>query len=709
MAVNRMKKLQIVAHSSYRPELIRFLQHLEAIHIVDLAEEKSSETAPVELESESDSMNPKPGLQMKPIIESAIRGVRNDLAELQFAINYLTKFEAKKGFIAGFWGSQVILSQQEYTEIIEDMDSQLKIPMESGKWLNICHECRSLEAEDLQLTVQQNKLNADKSYLLPWSNLDAPLEEIHDTEKTAIKLGVIPIIGYDNLCAEIESRGIDVFFETISETKREKCLLVIFLKEDADIIMPILTNHGFSPTMLPATHPQPLLPTPGPSEEGRGEVSKIAELLARIDENIQKIETRKSEVHRRSVELAKEKTKLMALYDHKLELLEQEEARENFIHTEHTVVIEGWARADKAETLKDKLLQNFEAIHVELSAPNEADEPPVDMENKRLFSPFQMVTNLYGIPRYREIDPTPYIAPFFAFFFGICLTDAGYGIVLALIAYLIGKKFVRNEGGGKQLFRVLILSGIATVIVGALTGGWFAIPIDEGPLSFLSKVRVINPGEDQMKFFAVVLGVGFLQVWFGFVVKMLIDIKERAWGSFFHSDLSWLIIMTGLPVLILFYKKLPNQLLIVIEALFVICAIWFVIFSDREGKNIAGRIGTGFFGLYSRISGSFGDILSYSRLFALGLATGIIANVVNTMALMTWNVPYLGKVMTVGILIGGHIFNIVINTLGGFIHTARLQFVEFFTKFYEGGGEPFKPFKREHVYTTIMENVKRET
>jgi V/A-type H+-transporting ATPase subunit I len=692
MAVNRMKKLQIVAHNSYRPELIRFLQHLEAIHIVDLAKEESSETAPVEFESESNSMSSKSDSQMKPIIESAIRGVRNDLAELQFAINYLTKFEAKKGFIAGFLGSQVILSQQEYAEIIEDMDSQ--------KWLNICHECRSLEEEDLQLTVQQNKLNTDKSYLLPWSNLDAPLEEIHDTEKTALKLGIIPIIGYDNLCAEIENRSIDVSFETISETKREKYLWVIFLKEDADIIMPILTNHGFSTTTLPATHPQPL---------PRGESSKIVELLAQIDENIQKIETRKSEVHWRSVELAKEKTKLMALYDHKLELLEQEEAKENFIHTEHTFVIEGWAREDKAEPLKDKLLQNFEEIHVELSEPDEEDEPPVDMENKRLFSPFQMVTNLYGIPRYREIDPTPYIAPFFAFFVGICLTDAGYGIVLALIAYLIAKKFIRDEGGGKQLFRVLLLSGIATIIVGALTGGWFAIPIDEGPLSFLSKVRVINPGKDQMKFLAAILGLGFLQVWFGFVVKMLIDIKERDWGSFFHSDLSWLIIMTGLPVLILFYKKLPNQLLIVIEALFVICAIWFVILSDREGKNIAGRIGTGFFGLYSRISGSFGDILSYSRLFALGLATGIIASVVNSMAMMTWNVPYLGKVMTVGILIGGHIFNIVINTLGGFIHTARLQFVEFFTKFYEGGGEPFKPFKREHVYTTIMENVKRET
>jgi V/A-type H+-transporting ATPase subunit I len=140
-----------------------------------------------------------------------------------------------------------------------------------------------------------------------------------------------------------------------------------------------------------------------------------------------------------------------------------------------------------------------------------------------------------------------------------------------------------------------------------------------------------------------------------------------------------------------------------IFALFAVCGILVITFSDQESKSAAGRIGNGFFDLYSRISGSFGDILSYSRLFALGLATGIIANVVNTMAEMTWGMPYIGKVITVGLLIGGHLFNIVINALGGFIHTARLQFVEFFTKFYEGGGEEFKAFKRERAYTTIME------
>jgi len=607
------------------------------------------------------------------MIESIIRGMRDDLAELQFAINYLTKFETKKGFLSGFLANQVILSQQEYAEVLEHTDSR--------NWRDICHECRSLEEEVTQLTAQQNKLNADKSYLLPWSNLDTPLEEIHDTEKTVMKLGVIPIIGYDNLKLEIESRGIDISFEIISETKIDKYLLVIFLKEEEDIIMPILTNCGFSPTTLPA------------------DSGKISELLARSDEDIRNIETRETEIYQRSVELANEKNNLMVFYDYRLELLEQEEARENFIHTEHTFVVEGWVRENDAEALKDKLVQNFEEIYVELSEPNEEEEPPIDVENKRLFSPFQMVTNLYGIPRYREIDPTPLIAPFFAFFFGVCLTDAGYGLILAVIAFLLARKFATGEGA-KQLFKILILAGIATIIVGTLTAGWFGISPEKLP-DFLLKLRVLDVQNKQIQFFGIVLGLGFLQVWFGFVVKTYLDFRVRNWTGAFLCQIPWLIFMTGVLPFYFTRGSLSSELRLSILALFVVCCILVVAFSDQESKSVAGRIGNGFFDLYSRISGSFGDILSYSRLFALGLATGIIAGVVNTMAEMTWGIPYLGKVITVGLLIGGHLFNIVINALGGFIHTARLQFVEFFTKFYEGGGEEFKPFKRKRLYTVV--------
>jgi len=147
---------------------------------------------------------------------------------------------------------------------------------------------------------------------------------------------------------------------------------------------------------------------------------------------------------------------------------------------------------------------------------------------------------------------------------------------------------------------------------------------------------------------------------------------------------------------------LPGNLRKVGLTLFVICSVWIIALSDTESKGIAGKIGNGFFNWYG-ISGVFGDVLSYSRLFALGLATGIIAQVVNTIAKMISGVPGLGPVLMIGVLIGGHLFNIVINALGGFIHTARLQFVEYFTKFFEGGGEPFRPFAKENRYVVVMD------
>ena len=682
MAVNRMKRLHIVAHNSHRAELIKCLQDLEAVHIVDLTEAMESESGNQEPESlrlQSTEVSPDSPWESANLATSAtedtIRGMRTDLADLQFAINYLTKFEPKKGFMGGFLANQVVFSQQEHDEILEKLGGE--------KWREICQECRSLEAETIQLASQENRLYADKSSLLPWSNLDVPIEDIRDTEKAVLTLGVIHITGYNNLIAEIESRNVDVFFETVYETKIEKYLLVIFLKEDEDVITPILTNHGFAETTLPY------------------DAGKTSELLAQIDEEMQKIEKRTTEIHQRSMELAKEKSKLMAIYDQKLELLAQEEAKRNFIQTEHAFFLEGWVREKEAETLKDRLLQNFEVIHVELSEPSDDDEPPVDMENKPIFKPFQMVTSLYGIPKYREIDPTPLIAPFFAFFFGICLTDAGYGLALIVIAFLLARRFVTGEGA-KQLFKILILAGGATIIAGALTAGWFGISPEKLP-RLLLKLRVLDVQNKQTHFFYAVLALGYLQVWFGFVVKAYLDIRATNWKRAFLCQIPWLIAMTGAPALIAAYGGLSSEARLSGWAILVVCCILVIAFSDQESKSAVGRIGTGFFELYSRISGSFGDILSYSRLFALGLATGIIASVVNTMAGMTWGLPYIGKLITIGILLGGHLFNIVINALGGFIHTARLQFVEFFTKFYEGGGEKFEPFKQERLYTVVVD------
>lgn len=260
----------------------------------------------------------------------------------------------------------------------------------------------------------------------------------------------------------------------------------------------------------------------------------------------------------------------------------------------------------------------------------------------------------------------------------------------------------KSSGGNKNLFRILFIAGLTTLLVGALTGGWFGISGNKLP-SFLLKIRLLDPNVKQLTFLSLIVAFGYIQVLFGFIVKMYICFKERDWIGAFCDQLTWVLCMILVPVFILLRRSdAPSFISSVILIIVLLCAFVILIFSGREIKNPAGRIGTGFFELYSKITGTFGDTLSYMRLFALGLATGIIASSINVIAGMLWTNP-VGKIGAIAVLLFGHPFNIVINSLGGFIHSTRLQFVEFFTKFYEGGGKEFKPFRRRHEYITVLD------
>jgi len=657
MAVSQMQRAQIFAHGSRRASLVKDLQDMEIIHINN---PNAQEEPTSELSEESE-------------LRTLIRGIRNDLSRLQSTIDYLARFEEKKGFIAGFLGGRIVLSSQGYADIAKEAAH--------GEWRNICNECQSLEEQAMRLTSSEGRLASDRERLLLWSKLDVPIEEIQDTEKTSIRIGVVPLNTYESLIADLRDSEVDVALEAVGETKTEVNLVVMFLKEDEQKAVLILTRYGFSPVSLPLT------------------AGTVADQLKRMDEEKVKISAQRADIAKKSTQLAMNRVSLMAIYDHLTELLRQEEIRESFINTEHTFMVDGWVRKKDVKKLQNELTSKHDEVEIVVTEPSEDDEPPVDLELKGPVNPFQMVTKLYGIPNYREIDPTPLIAPFFAFFFGICLTDAGYGLIIALIAYFGAKKMT---GGGKNLFKLLIIAGITTMVVGALTGGWFGIPVERQP-SFLKSIQLINPQVDQMKFLIAIVVIGFIQVWFGFLVKMYIDIRERDWVGAFCDQFTWLLAMILMPVVVLLWvKEAPTLILWMAGGVLTLCIFTIVIFAGREVSNPIGRLATGGFELYSRITGTFGDILSYLRLFALGLATGIIAGVVNTMAGMMWG-SLIGKVVAIGILVGGHLFNIVINALGGFIHTARLQFVEFFTKFYEGGGEEFRPFRREHTYVTVAD------
>ncbi|MEK7397581.1 MAG: V-type ATP synthase subunit I [Candidatus Poribacteria bacterium] len=672
MAVSQMQRVRIFAHSSHRASLIKDLQELEIVHINNINED-------VESSSEGES-------------KTKIRNLQNDLSRLQSTIQYVYNYEPKKGLLNSFMGGgKPIFSFSEFDEIgkkIEADEWQVS-SRRATEEQNVCDECNLMGDHLTRLTNQESRLHSEKENLIHWLNLDSPIENLHDTEKTAIRVGTIPIGIYDSLINEIRSSNIDLSVEVIDRTIGEVNVVMIFLKSEEQIIAPILAKNGFSMVSLPISS------------------GKVIDRLKQIDDGIADISVQRNRIKQRSSELAFHRPRLMATYDYMREMLDREEVKASFTHTEYTFMIDGWSRKSDVPKMKEILSKKYEEIEIEASDPTDEDEPPVELKNNPVVRPYRMVTSLYGIPHYREIDPTKLLAPFLTIGFAICLTDAGYGFTVALLAGII--MILNRKRGVSDLIRILFLCGLTTGLIGAITGGWYGFTAKdlEESGSFLRHFVLLDPNVKQLEFLALIVLFGYIEVCFGFMVKTYISLKSRDWMSAFCDQIPWVLIMLLAAVFVLgmIGVEVPSMAKKIALAVIILCALIIVAFAGRDVKNIAGRIGSGIFAIYGNVTGTFGDTLSYMRLFALGLATGIIASSVNTIAGMLWtSTP--GKIGAILVLIFGHPFNIAINALGGFIHSMRLQFVEFFTKFYEGGGTEFNPFKKKHIYIGISDEIK---
>ncbi len=354
--------------------------------------------------------------------------------------------------------------------------------------------------------------------------------------------------------------------------------------------------------------------------------------------------------------------------------------------------------------LLEEGLREFTEIELVAEDPSPGDDVPVFLENHPIIRPFEVITNIFGFPKYDEIDPTPFLAPFFWLFFGICLGDAVYGIVLTIGAWW----FMKSQGlkpPGDKLPRLLMYSGISTLLAGAATNSWMADLVSvflpgTSVERFLTRLALINPIEDPLTMMLVSFAFGIFHVWVGIGVKMLSSFRKGEYSDGVWSSGSWLVFLPGLVFWVVSKAGIiKSQIPLYVMA---IGALMVMYGASRSQKNILLKPFTGLYGLYGIVS-YFSDTLSYSRLLALGLASAIIGVVVNKISqLVSMMVPIVGWVLVPVILAGGHVFNLVINVLGSFIHAGRLQFVEFFTKFFEGGGTPFRPLKR------VSENVSVE-
>lgn len=365
--------------------------------------------------------------------------------------------------------------------------------------------------------------------------------------------------------------------------------------------------------------------------------------------------------------------------------------------SQYTVMFDGWLKAPDQATIKQTFADNdIAAAIIELPLA-EGEEPPVEIENNALVKPFEAITRLYGMPGHTDLDPTPFLAGFFFLFFGLSLTDVGYGFFL-MFASAITLAFFKVAKPIKLFAKLLFFVGLATVLVGAAFGGYFGINPELLP-SALVQLQQFDPIGNPLPVFYLALSLGVVQVMVGMLLKIYSEYKngrllngiivQGPW--FFTFAMGVLALLTHLGyVAVLPFEAVKN---LAYAGLAGVALSGFY-----QGEGIFGRIMSAAARLYDSI-GYFSDILSYSRLLALGLATTALAFAVNLIAGMVINVPYVGFILAAIILLIGHVFNLAVNTLGAFIHSARLQFVEFFGKFIAGTGREFTPLKRteEHI------------
>lgn len=385
---------------------------------------------------------------------------------------------------------------------------------------------------------------------------------------------------------------------------------------------------------------------------------------------------------------------LRILYD-VIELdIERAEAEEKFGKTDSTFVLEGWLPESVAKPTVDKVVESCPNVFVQLLAPEERDEPPTLVVNNKVVVPYEDITNMYSPPKYREIDPNPIMSIFYFLFFGIMIGDAAYGLVLAVAGLVIGmsKKF---DTGLKKLALLVGMGGISAIIWGVIFGGYFSIDFGS------TKVALwFNPLDDPMTMLILSVILGCVQMVAGYLIKFVALCKEgKPFSAIFDAG-SIIILFGALGCLAvnMFLLKTPIFALTVVTIVLAALGVGLILFfGGRNSKNVFGKAIGGFKGLYGLIN-LLSDVLSYCRLFGLCLASCAIGLAFNSLGNILFDIPYVGYVIGVIILIPLHAFNLGIGVLSAYVHDARLQFLEFYGKFYEGGGRLFAPLGARTKY-----------
>lgn len=659
MAIVNMKKISVIALSDDEKEVVETLMDMGVTQVEDITEEEI--------------MAEYAGLLSKRVGDEAMSVYDAQRKTVKEAIDILAAHvDAKKVLFA----PRRSVSKAMFAEIAGDPMREYAFAQEVTGAVRRQNELRS----------EKNRLLGEIETLSKWKGLGFSLG-FTGTKHTGVLLGMLPAqLDVNDFSAKLSEAGLIAEVQTVSGDKDAAYLAVIYHKSSEGELQRLLPQLGFSTAAV------------------NGDDVPEA-VIGRLLERIGVLEGEAEAAVDGLKEMAKDKARLEVLYDYLSECVEKEAAYAKLGRTEHTVLLKGWVPADAADAVVKTLEGKF-VCETELASPTEEEAYPILLRNPKVIQPFESVTEMYSLPAPHSMDPNKLMAPFFFLFFGMMVSDAGYGLLLTLITGFIVWKY-KPQGQAGKLMKLICYGGVATMFWGVIFGGYFGDTIPVVVKMATGKEIVlpslVNPSNDPISVLILSLILGLIHLFAGMGAKAYLLIKRgHIWDAVFDVGF-WYLVLGGIGVLCL-GMILPGTPVMQIGMWTAVAgAIGLILTQGRAKKNIFAKLIGGISSLYD-IVGYMSDILSYSRLLALGLSTGVVASVVNMMGSMGGN-TVVGWIMFALVFVIGHVFNIAINTLGAYVHASRLQYVEFFGKFYESGGKAFRPLVRPRKYVEVTDEI----
>ena len=644
MSIVKMKRLRLIALARDRDELLSSLLHAGCVEVS---------------EPPADLADPLLRRDKARVAEA-----KSELAELKQALSVLRRQAPQK---EGLLTPRQVVRERDLLD-----HGAMAAALEKARTVNDHAKAAG------QCSARETRLNAELQSLRPWEACDLPLNEA-GTRCVAVLLGTVPsAVDFDAMAGAVSEAAEASQVTLLSADGQQQCLEVLVHRSQEGAALEALRSYGFS---LP---------------QFKDASGTARDNVRRLEEELEAVRAQRQAELDAIRAMGPETGALKLCVDQVQQVLATEETKERILAGGSILCLDGWVDEPNVSKLEQALAAFDCAWELTDPAPEEYPKVPVKLQNGPLTRCMNMVTEMYALPVYGTVDPNPLMAPFFILFYGIMMADMGYGLLMVLGAVFMIKK-MRARGGMRNFAELLFYCGISTFVIGALTGGFFGDFLPQlvsiiSPGTEFALPALFTPMNDTIAILGGALVLGFIQIITGQIVSFVEKTRKGHLMDAIWDEGTWWVLYLAVGLLALGVGNIAGY-----PVVLIIGIVMLAVGSTRNAKGF-GKIGSFVGAVYNGVTGIFSDVMSYARLMALMLSGSIIASVFNTLGGITGNVFFF---LLISML--GNTLNFALNLLGCYVHDLRLQCLEFFGKFYQDGGKPFRPLAIHTKYVDIKE------